>query len=121
MLKPYKDWLTREIWMGDAIHPTNPYLVLTFREGSWQIYHAITGKPFLNVRIQKKEDAEALGLKLHEWYNDYLWIWDDKEWCGKDIPMLVQYTIPNGQQINDAIRWMEQQILVTDLKCIEGL
>jgi hypothetical protein len=119
ILKGYRDALTGEIWMGDLITPTNDFLVLTKRDGSWQIFHTVTGRPFLKVRFTDKEVAKTFGDLIHRWYGEYLWIWEDKEWCGKDIPRLVQYTIPKGTYIHDAIRWMETQDYIQDLKCLE--
>lgn len=117
----FKDANTKELWVADEVSPENEYLCVTKREGAYFIFNTLTGKPFLKVRFATKELALEMGRLLHNWYKDYFWIWEDEEWRKRDLPTLVQYTIPHGEEINRILKGWKADETITSLNIFSGL
>lgn len=110
----YKDGISGERWLGFTVHPENDYICVTMRDGAYFIYNTVTGKPFLKIAFATKDAALSFGKMLHEWYGQYMWLWDDPEWVKRDLPALVQYTIPQGVQILEALEKMKHMEIVDE-------
>lgn len=111
----FKDANTKELWVADEVSPENEYLCVTKREGAYYIFNTLTGKPFLKVKFATKELALEMGKLLHNWYREYFWIWEDEEWRKRDLPTLVQYTIPHGEEINRILKGWKADETITNL------
>lgn len=116
----YRDGITKDRWLGETVEGSE-VLCVSKRDGFWQVYDVRTGRPFIKVKFVRREDALAFGKRLHGWYGEMLWIGDDPQWKGINIPQLVQYTIPNGEEIHQMIQSMEKREFIQELDYMEGV
>jgi len=108
----FRSALTREIWYGDEVHPDEEFIcVIKEKEGAYRLYNTRTGKAFISVNFATKDLAIQMGVLLHQWYGEYFWIWDNKEYLNADIPRLVTYTIPNGIPIYETLESIKHKTL----------
>ena len=111
----YTDALTGDKWIGDAIHRDNEFLCVNKREGYFHIYNTLTGKPFFKTKFTTKDMAIQIGQMLHKHYGEYFPIWLTREWSNVDIPLMFQYTIPDGEELCRLIQAMDKNEITAEI------
>lgn len=118
----FKHGVTKERWITERIHRDCDHLTIVKEDGLWWIFQIVDGEgmPWLRTPLQNKADAVKLAQALYHWYNEYFIIW--REWGPyADIPVLTQYTIPNGVKIAQAIAAFKKLEVAHDLDVFRGL
>lgn len=70
------------------------------------------GYKAIPVNFKKWVDATQVAEMLSEQYKDYFALWYD--YPQADVPLLTQYTIPNGQALHSTIQNFSGQVISYD-------
>lgn len=71
----------------------------------WVIYSRLTGKKFINANFDTEKTAIILAEFLNSSFLDYFALLT--EYPEGDLASLTQYTIPDGECINELSQWLQ--------------
>lgn len=78
------------------------FLAVTGNDGNWRIFLIKQGLPFIKLPFEDLQDAMVIAEWCNRIFADYFPILDI--YPEADLISLVQWTIPNGLQINKAFQ-----------------